>query len=98
MQPGRRRACTRLLYSRLRLSKRERARAAVSSGASALAAASHGHATRLHSVYMRAASEFAGELGLGSHSRLWMDVSTALTSYMGLQLFCRMSRQMPPSA
>jgi hypothetical protein len=56
-----------------------------------------GH-TRLHSVYMRAASEFAGEFGFGSHSSDWMDVSTADTSYMGLQLFCRMSRQMPPSA
>ena len=36
--------------------------------------------SRLHSVYIRAASEFAGELGFGSHSSDWMDVSTADTS------------------
>ncbi len=36
--------------------------------------------SRLHSVYMRAASEFAGEFGFGSHSNDWIDVSTADTS------------------
>jgi len=34
----------------------------------------------LHSVYMRAASELAGEFGLGSQSSDWMEVSTADTS------------------
>jgi len=36
--------------------------------------------SRLHSLYSRAASELAGELGLGSHSRLCIEVRMALTS------------------
>ena len=33
-----------------------------------------------------------------SYERTWIEVSTAETSYMGLQLFCKISRQIPPSA
>lgn len=47
----------------------------------------------LLSLYSLAASLLAGLLGLGSHNRDCIDVSTAATSYIGLQLFCRMSKQ-----
>lgn len=36
--------------------------------------------SRRFSLYMRAASEFAGELGLGSHSKDWIEVRIAATS------------------
>jgi hypothetical protein len=47
---------------------------------------------------MRAASALAGDLGLGSHSSDWMDVSIAEMSKTGLHCSFRMSRQMEPSA
>lgn len=42
--------------------------------------------------------EFAGELGLGSLSNDCIEVNIADTSYVGLHLFCRMSKHIPPSA
>jgi hypothetical protein len=47
---------------------------------------------------MRAASALAGDLGFGSQSSDWMDVSIAEMSKTGLHCSLRMSRQMEPSA
>ena len=54
--------------------------------------------SRLFSLNIRAASELAGEFGLGSQSSDWIEVRIAATSYMGLHWFCRISNQMLPSA
>lgn len=54
--------------------------------------------SRRFSLYSWAAIELAGELGLGSLSSDCIEVRMADTSYVGLHRFCRMSRQMPPSA
>ena len=45
-----------------------------------------------------AASGLAGEAGLGSHSSDCSELRIAEMSYMGDHWFCRMSRQIEPSA
>jgi hypothetical protein len=50
------------------------------------------------SLYRFEASTFAGDPVFGSLSKLWILVSTAATSYVGLHRFCRMSRQSSPVA
>ena len=50
------------------------------------------------SRYKFAASALAGEFGLGSWSRDWIEVRIAATSYVGDHRFCKMSRHNSPFA
>lgn len=50
------------------------------------------------SRYKLAASALAGEFGLGSWSRDWIEVRIAATSYVGDHRFCKMSKHNSPFA
>jgi len=54
--------------------------------------------SRRFSLYSCAAIALAGEFGFGSLRSDCIDVNMADTSYVGLHRFCRMSKQIPPSA